>query len=127
MMRTDDELTFEIIAACRAVHAALGPGFVEAIYHKALGLELKLRDLTVEREKLVRIFYGGCIVGRHYLDLVVESRAILELKATRAIIPVFEAQMHSYLTASEYGLGLIVNFGGAELEWSRSQKTRAQP
>lgn len=126
-MRTDDQLTLEIIAAARTVHKELGPGFVEPIYNKALGLELKVRDLAVEREKLVRIFYGGCLVGRHYLDLVVDGRVILELKATRAIIPVFEAQMHSYLTASDYGLGLIVNFGSAELEWSRSQKVPAQP
>jgi GxxExxY protein len=116
-MLTDDQLTFEIVRAARAVHEALGPGFVEAVYHRSFGLELRNRGLVVEREKLIRIIYISSVVGRHYLDLVVDNRAIVELKASRAIIPLFEAQVRSYLAATEYAFGLIINFGGMELEW----------
>ena len=117
MQPTDDQLIFEIIQAARAVHESLGPGFVEGIYNKAFIIELRNRKLIVEREKLIKVMYAACIVGRHYLDLVVENRAILELKAVRAIVPVFEAQMRSYLTATDYPFGLIINFGTTELEW----------
>ena len=119
MELTDDQLLFEIIQAARAVHDALGPGFVETIYNKAFIIELRNRKLIVEREKLIKVVYASCVVGRHYLDLLVENRAILELKATRAIVPVFEAQMRSYLSATEYPIGLIINFGTTQLEWSQ--------
>src|SRR5437764_1220222 len=116
MQRTDEQLAVEVIQGARAVHEALGPGFVESVY-KAFALELRTRGLIVEREKLIRIVYPSSVVGRHYLDLVVECRAVLELKSTRAIIPVYEAQMRSYLAATEYPFGLIINFGTTELEW----------
>jgi|SRR5579884_1995203 len=115
--RTDEQLTLEIVNAARAVHSALGPGFVEGIYSRAFGLEMRERDLIVQREKLIRIIYGSSIVGRHYLDLVVENRAIVELKSARAIIPVHEAQVRSYLAATAYPFALIINFGTTELEW----------
>src|SRR5438105_431675 len=117
MNRTDEQLTNEIIQAARTVHATLGPGFVEPVYNKAFGIELRNLNLTVEREKIIRIIYGSAVVGRHYLDLVVEGRAVLELKASRSIIPVFEAQVRSYLTASDYSFGLIINFGTIDLDW----------
>ena len=73
----------------------------------------------MEREKLIRVHNGATVVGRHYLDLVVEKRAIIELKAARAIIPLYEAQLRSYLTATDYPFGMIVNFGSLELEWQQ--------
>jgi GxxExxY protein len=111
------QLHCEIIQAARTVHDSLGPGFVEQVYGKAFQFELRNRQLLVEREKLVRVIYASQIVGRHYLDLVVEDRMILELKATRAISPVFKAQMRSYLAATSYEMGLIINFGTIHLEW----------
>jgi GxxExxY protein len=119
MHGTDEQLAYEILNAARTVHETLGPGFVEPVYNKALGFELRNRGLIVEREKLIRVVYGSSVVGRHYLDLIVDNRAILELKASRAIIPVHEAQMRSYLTATSYPFGVIVNFGSIELEWKQ--------
>jgi GxxExxY protein len=117
MELSNEQLTFEVIQAAKTVHTKLGPGFVEPVYNKAFGLELRNRGLNAEREKLIRVLYSSIVVGRHYLDLVVENRAIIELKASRAIIPLFEAQMRSYLAASPYSFGLIINFGTQELEW----------
>jgi len=116
---TDEQLTREILIAASAVHNTLGPGFVESIYNKALRLEIRDRNLLAEREKMIRIVYNGSVIGRHYLDLVIENRAILELKATRAIIPLFEAQVNSNLSATDYDFGLIVNFGNVRLEWKQ--------
>jgi len=125
-MLRDEQLTFEIVQAARAVHGALGPGFVEVVYHRAFGLELRTRGLIVEREKLIRIVYTSSVVGRHYLDLVVDNRTIVELKASRAIIPLFEAQVRSYLAATDYAFALIVNFGGIELEWKAVSRSTSQ-
>lgn len=117
MTGNDEQVVIEVVQAARTVHKALGPGFVENVYNKAFAVELRNRNLIVEREKLIRVIYGSCVVGRHYLDLVVEGRAIVELKATRTIIPLYEAQMRSYLAATTFGFGLIINFGNSELEW----------
>jgi GxxExxY protein len=119
VQRTDELLTTEIIQAARAVHQALGPGFLERVYNKAFGLELRNRSLIVAHEKLIRVVSASRIVGRHYFDPVVDDRAILELKATRAIIPFHEAQIRSYLTATQYPFGIIINFGAIELEWQQ--------
>lgn len=123
MSRIDEQVVVEIINAARAVHQALGPGFVESVYSKAFGLELCNRGSTIQREKMVRIIYASKVVGRHYLDLVVDNRVIVELKATRAIIPLYEVQMRSYLSATEYPFGIIVNFGALELDWKQISRS----
>jgi GxxExxY protein len=113
----DDELVYAILRAARAVHTALGPGFTESIYTRALVAELKSNQFQVDREKLIRIWYGPLMVGKHRLDLVVEGYVILELKASRSLIPLNVAQVNSYLHATDYRLGLLLNFGTTELQW----------
>ena len=118
----------EILHAAQSVHSALGCGFIEGVYGRALLLELKKTDFRIEREKLIKIWYGSQIVGKHFLDLVVEETIIIELKAARAIIPVHAAQMKSYLQATGYPTGLILNFGMPELQWELLQSERpAEP
>ena len=99
------------------VHQTLGPGFLESIYCKALVSELKNRGFPIEREKQIKIWYGSQLVGKHRLDLVVEGKIILELKANRGIVGVHLAQLRSYLQASGHPFGLILNFGMPQLEW----------
>jgi GxxExxY protein len=119
-----DRLVQDILNAARAVHATLGCGFVEGIYSRALAAELKKLDLRIEREKFIKIWYGSQIVGKHALDLVVNETVILELKAARGIIPVHTAQLKSYLHATGYSIGLILNFGLAELQWELLQNEK---
>src|SRR5947209_2648639 len=88
----DDQLLFRILAAARAVHEALGPGFVENTYARALLSEVS-RKFHVDRDKTIKIWHGSVLVGRHRLDLVVDHSVIVELKAGRAIIPLHLAQM----------------------------------
>ena len=115
-------LTRQILNAAQSVHSALGCGFIESIYGRALLIELKKSDFRIEREKLIKIWYGSQIVGKHCLDLVVDETVVLELKAARAIIPVHAAQMKSYLQATGYPTGLILNFGMPELQWEVLQR-----
>jgi PD-(D/E)XK nuclease superfamily len=90
---------YRILQAARAVHSALGPGFIESIYGRALAAELKGNGFQVERERAIKIWYGLCLVGKH------------------SIIPVHVAQMNSYIHACNYTLGLVLNFGTTELQW----------
>lgn len=116
-MAPNEQLAHEIVKAARAVHSELGPGFIESIYGRALITELKIRGFQVEHEKPIKIWYASSVVGRHRLDLVVDGAVIVELKASRGIIKVHTAQMNSYLHATNYPFGLILNFGMPELEY----------
>jgi GxxExxY protein len=107
----------EIVEAAMCVHGALGPGFLEAIYGRALFAELRSRGLSTDRERQIKIWYGSQAVGKHSLDLVVDKTAIVELKANHGLIPVHVAQLRSYLRATDYPFGLLLNFGTAELQW----------
>ena len=123
-MDSDDRLVYRILEAARLVHATLGPGFIESIYGRALTAELTNRGLQVDREKAIKIWYGPRLVGKHRLDLLVDRSVIIELKANRCIIPVHIAQMNSYLHASKYPFGLILNFGSTELQWELIRSAR---
>ena len=112
-----EELAHGIVQAARTVHSELGAGFIENIYGRALVHELKKRGFEIEREKTIKIWYGPNVVGKHRFDLVVGRAVIVELKASRGIIKVHLAQMNSYLHASDYPVGLILNFGMPELEY----------
>jgi GxxExxY protein len=114
---TEDRLVYRILQAAQMVHSALGPGFIESIYGKALTAELKQSGFHVDREKAIKIWYGTFVVGKHRFDLLVDHSVIIELKASRGIVPVHIAQMNSYLHASGYPFGLILNFGITELQW----------
>src|SRR5215468_401800 len=115
-MDAGERLVYGILEAARVVHGTLGPGFIEGIYGRALLVELKNNGFHVDREKLIKIWYGRSLAGRHRLDLLVDQSIIIELKANRGIIPVHLAQMISYLHATGYPLGLLLNFGGTELQ-----------
>ena len=123
-MSTDDRVVYRIVAAARAVHGALGPGFMESIYGRALSMELKDGGFRVEREKTMRVWYKSAPVGKHRLDLLIDGAVIVELKANRGIIPVHVSQMRSYLHASMVPFGLLLNFGTTELEWEVICKTK---
>ena len=116
-MDPEDRLSYRILDAARNVHWSLGPGFVEGIYGRALTVELRNSGFRVDREKALKVWYGASLVGKHRLDLVVDQSVIIELKASRTIIPVHIAQMNSYLHASDYPWGLLLNFGTTELQW----------
>src|SRR5437588_11805060 len=92
----NDHLTEQIIGAAIRVHKELGPGFLEALYEEALGIELRMLDISFERQKPVPIFYRAQPIGEHRVDLLVESAIVVELKATTALENVHFAIVRSY-------------------------------
>ena len=109
------ELTERIIGAAVRVHRELGPGFLESIYEEALAVELRLLGLAVERQKPVPLFYRGHPIGEHRLDLLVDSKVILELKAISALENIHFAIVRSYLKALGLSDGLLLNFAATRL------------
>jgi GxxExxY protein len=107
----ENELSNAIIGAAIEVHRHLGPGLLETAYQQSLARELSLRNLKFETEKPIPLNYKGINLDCAYrLDFMVEGKLILELKAVEKILPVFEAQMLTYLKLTGCKLGLIVNF-----------------
>ncbi len=114
-----ERLSEKIIGAAITVHKELGSGFLESIYENSLKVELKTRNLKCESQKEIKIEYSGVVVGLHRLDLVVENRIILELKAVRELADIHFAQLRSYLKAKGLKTGLLLNFSKPTLEIKR--------
>jgi GxxExxY protein len=94
-----------------AVHRTLGPGLLESAYHECMAIELRCAGLSVEREKLVPIVYRGQTIPHAYrLDLIIEGKLLVELKAVTAIDPVHKVQVVTYLKLLRLPLGLLINF-----------------
>jgi GxxExxY protein len=105
------ELTEQIIGAFYAVYSALGYGFLENVYVKALMIELKKRGLNVRDEFPIHVYYDGQLIGEYFADLVVNELVILEIKAAKTFAIEHEAQLLNYLKATPYEVGLLINFG----------------
>ena len=108
-----------IIGAAIAVHRELGPGFLESVYENALAIELHERAIHFQRQIAVPVLYRGAEVGLHRLDLFVDDRIVVELKATRNISGVHFHVVRSYLSAVHRMHGLILNFAHRTLEVKR--------
>jgi GxxExxY protein len=113
------ELTGKIIELAIEVHRTLGPGFLEAIYENALVIELEKVGLKCEQQKQVDVFYKGIKVGEHRLDLIVNGKVIVEVKAVKSLEDIHRSQIISYLTATGIRIGLLLNFGKTKLEIDR--------
>ena len=108
------EITGRIIAAAQQVHYNLGPGFEEVIYQRALALELPAHGLDYSREVSIDVYYKDRKVGKKRVDFLIEG-VMVELKAKGKIEDVDVIQTLSYLKASGYEIGLLLNFGAKKL------------
>jgi GxxExxY protein len=109
------ELAREIVGAAIEVHRHLGPGQLERVYQAALEHELELRAMPFRRQVPVPMLYKGKAVGEFFLDLVVDGKVIVEVKAVERYSPLFTAQVISYLRATKLRLGLLINFNAPVL------------
>ena len=109
------ELSERVIAAAIRVHRELGPGFLEIMYEEALAIELAAASIAFERQKLLPVFYREHLIGEHRLDLVVEGKLILELKAISQLEKIHFAIVRSYLKASGFEDALLLNFASTKL------------
>ena len=109
----ENKLSASIIDAAIEVHKVLGgPGLLESIYEDALAYELELRNIPVQRQVLVPVLYKGVpIRDALRLDLLVDGRVIVEVKATDTVLKVHSAQVLTYLRLTKHKLGLVLNFG----------------
>jgi GxxExxY protein len=112
------DITARIIAAATRVHIHLGPGFQEVIYQRALELELRAEGLEHDREVWIDVYYRGERVGRKRVDFEIEG-VMVEIKARSELEPVHFVQTLSYLKASGYKVGLLLNFGAPKLQIKR--------
>jgi GxxExxY protein len=111
-----EDLTREIIAAAIEVHRALGPGLLESAYEECLCHELHLRNVAFRRQVDLPVKYKNVHLDCGYrLDLVVDEKVVVELKAMEGIQPVHEAQLLTYLRLSGFRVGLLLNFGAPAL------------
>jgi GxxExxY protein len=113
------ELSYRVVGAAMEVHRALGPGFLEAVYHNALTHELTLQGIPFETKKALPVTYKGQGVGQYEADLVVDEKIILELKVATALHTAHYAQASNYLAATGLKLAILLNFGQKALEYKR--------
>jgi GxxExxY protein len=112
------DVTARIIAAATQVHRSLGPGFEEVIYQRALALELQAQGLEFSREVWIDVFYRDINVGKKRVDFIIQG-VMVEIKAHSELQDVHYVQALSYLKASGYPVGLLLNFGAPRLEIKR--------
>jgi GxxExxY protein len=105
------ETTDKIIQTYYEVYNELGHGFLEKVYQNAMYLKLKNKNLFVEAQKQIKVYYKGVIVGEYYADIVVNQAIILELKASEILVYENELQLINYLRATDIEIGLLLNFG----------------
>ena len=105
------DITDKIIKGFYQVNNELGFGFLEKVYQNALMLELIAMGLFCEKQKQVKVFYSGQVVGEYFADLIVNSSVIIELKAAETLVDEHELQLINYLKATDMEVGLLLNFG----------------
>ena len=116
-METLNLISYDIIGAAYKVHSVLGPGLLESTYEVCLEYELVNMGYKVERQKPLPIIYEEVELDAGYrIDLLVEDSVIVELKAVNEMIPLFKAQLMTYLKLSELQLGLLLNFNVIDMK-----------
>ena len=114
-----EDVTRRIIAAAMKVHSALGNGFQEVIYQRAMELEMPFENLFFKREMEMPVHYRNDIIGTRRVDFFVEEIVMVELKAIIKLEDVHLAQAMNYLEAYNMEIGLLINFGSKSLEFKR--------
>ncbi|MCX6276004.1 MAG: GxxExxY protein [Bacteroidetes bacterium] len=110
------EITEKIIGAAIEVHRILGPGLLESAYEECLNYELANSELRVQRQKILPLVYKEARLDASYrIDLLVENKIILELKAVESINDIHRAQLITYLKLSGCSVGLLLNFNVSKL------------
>ncbi len=112
MLKSEYErLSHEILDSSLSVHKEMGPGLLESVYQYCLVHELRSRNVFVQEQVSVPLFYKNQILDKDFrLDLLVAEEIIVEIKAVECLLPVHEAQIISYLKLAEKRLGFLINF-----------------
>ncbi len=128
-----EELTHKIIGCAMRVHSALGNGFQEVIYQRALEIEMADSGISFSREYEMPVYYKNQQIGTRRVDFLVEGNISVELKAIINLEDVHLAQAINYLEAYDLEVGLLINFGAKSLDFKRlnnkklKQKNQGNP
>jgi GxxExxY protein len=129
----NEELTHKIIGCAMRVHSALGNGFQEKIYQRAMVIELNDNQIVFNREFEMPVYYKNQQIGTRRVDFLVEGNISVELKAVTKLEDVHLSQAINYLEAYDLESGLLINFGSKSLEFHRlfnkklKQKNQGNP
>ena len=122
-----EEAIKTIIHCAYNVRIHLSAGFLESVYQKALLIELQEKGIHADTETPINVYYKNQIVGEFRADIMVEGEIIIELKSVQHLLPIHEAQLVNYLTATHKDHGLLINFGGERIEIKRKFREYKQP
>jgi len=112
MTKTEiNALSYLIVGAAIEVHRELGPGLLESIYEQAMEIELSGEGIEMVRQYAIPVTYKGTRLDQEYrIDLLVQDIIVVELKATKLILPVHKAQLLTYMKIMKKPKGLLINF-----------------
>jgi GxxExxY protein len=113
------DITERVIGAAMRVHGALGNGFQEVIYQRAMAIEMTLAKLSFHREFEMPVMYREQQIGTRRVDFFVENSVMVELKVVTELQDVHLAQAMNYLEAFKLEVGLLINFGARSLQFKR--------
>lgn len=121
-----DPRTYAIIGAAMEVHRQIGPGFLEAVYHEALKIELTERRVPFASEARIPIKYKGRTLASYYqADFICFDQVVVEIKALKNLTSIEEAQILSYMRVARLSVGLLINFGTPSLQRKRFVMTHS--
>lgn len=104
-------LSKNILDACITVHKEMGPGLLESVYELCLMKEFELGGIRAKNQEAIPLIYKGFELSKEFkIDILVEDEIILELKSSEVMLPVYEAQIISYLKLANKRLGFLINF-----------------
>lgn len=113
----ENEISTIVIGLAIEIHKKLGPGLLENVYQECLFYKLKQKGLMVEKEKPMPLIFEEIKLDCGYrIDLLVENKFIIEIKAVEALTVNHLAQTLTYLELGNYKLGLLINFNEALLK-----------
>jgi GxxExxY protein len=118
-VRATSTLTEKVIGAAFAVAKELGHGFLESVYHNALGIALANAGLSARSQVRLSVSFRGAVVGEFFADYLINDTLIVELKACSDFAPEHYLQVMNYLRAGNYPIGLLLNFGRPRILYKR--------
>jgi GxxExxY protein len=114
------EESYTIVGACMKVHAALGKEFLEAVYHEALKRELAKSNIPFQSNVKLQVMYNGEKLNKYYIaDIICYDKIIVELKSCYMLTKDHYRQLQNYLHATQYAIGILINFGENSLTYKR--------
>ena len=106
-----NQIAFDVVGCAIEVHRQMGPGLLEDIYEKCMLEELTLKGLEAKSQVRIPLSYKGKLLEKHHvIDILVNDLVIVELKAVEHLIPLYKAQLLTYLKLASKPKGLVINF-----------------